>query len=138
RVLDQRLAVAALLAGPGQGSQEPLAATGAAAGPVLELQMGAGHGPAVVLAADQVLGRHAHVVEVDGVLDGIANALALIAEKLHGADGDTRQVHRDHEPAEVLVALAVRVGAYQRPGVVDVVGAAHEDLLAVDDILIAV
>ena len=100
-----------------------------------------------VLAAFQPLfsppiereGGHPHLIEEDGVLlDRIGAALAAGAHELHGLHGDAGQVGVDHEPGDVLVAGAAGLGARDHPDAVGAVVAAHEDLLAVDDVLVAV
>ena len=111
----------------------------ASAGAMLQLQVGSSNLPALVLAADEVPRRHAHVVEIDDVLDARTGAgLAGGRQQVHGEHADAGQVGRHHEPAQVLVAVALRVGAGDGPHIVGAVGAAHIDLLAVDDVIVAV
>ena len=106
---------------------------------MLELEVRGGDLPALVLAADEVEGGDADVVEVHGLLDAGAGAgLTAGDEQVHGLDCDARQVGGHHEPAEVLVALGVGVGDGDGPHEVAAVVAADEYLLAVQDVLVAV
>ena len=68
----------------------------------------------------------------------IGAALAARAHELHGLHGDAGQVGVDHEPREVLVTGAAGVGARDHPDAIGAVVAADEDLLPVDDVLVAV
>ena len=102
----------------------------AAVAAMLELHVGAGDFPAVVLAADQIFRRHAHVVEEHRVLDA--------HHQIHVLDRDAGKVRRDVQPAEILMAFALRIGADQGPEIIRRQMMADHDLLAVDDIVIAV
>src|SRR5438093_3616305 len=138
-LLAERHAVALrLLAVAEQTVPHPVAADPAAAA-VLELEVRGGDLPALVLAADQCEGGHAHVVEEDRLLDpAVGAALATGAHQLHRPHGDARQGRVDHEPREVLVAVALGVGGHDHPDPVGAVVAADEDLLPVDDVIAAV
>ena len=137
-VLDERVAVAlafcAQLAARSNQRLRPMRPPRA----VLELEVGAGDLPAVVLAADEVRGGHAHVVEVDGVLDGLPTPSPPSPRRSMRADRDAGQVGRDHEPGEVLVALAVRVGAGEGPEVVGAVEPPTNTFSPLSDVLVAV
>src|SRR6266478_2213605 len=67
----------------------------------------------------------------------LATTLAA-AEQVHRLDGDTGQVRVDHGPAHVFMALAVGVRDRDSPHPVRAVGAADENLLAVEDVFVAV
>src|SRR6267142_662218 len=138
-LLDQAHAVALGLLAVREQPVPHAVAPDATAGAVLQLEVGAGRLPAVVLAADEREGGHAHLVEEHGVLlDGLGAALAAGAEQLHGLHGDARQVGVDHEPREVLVPLAARLRARDHPDAIRAVVAAHEDLLPGDHVVVAI
>ncbi len=59
------------------------------------------------------------------------------AEQIHRLNRDAGQARVDHEPAQVLMALAVGIGGSQRPHPVGAVVAPDEHLLAVEDVLVA-
>ncbi len=137
RVFGQRFAVADGFAAM---LQEMLPEAGAAdmpAAAVLQFQMGGGHPPAVVLAPDQAGSGHPHVLEKDGVLLAASGAALAGSQQVHRLNRDTRQARVDHEPAQVLVALAARIGSGQRPHPVGAVFAADKDLLTVEHVLVA-
>ena len=104
---------------------------GRAQGDPLVVELVGDEVPALVLAADQAGGRHAHVL-VEGVVD------VVVAQQLHGDHLDAGRVHRDHEHGDALVLGHVGIGAGGQPDVVGVAGQAGEDLRAVDDVLVAV
>ena len=82
---------------------------------------------------------HAHVVEEHGVLHAaVGAALAARAHELHRLHLHAGQIRVDHEPAEVLVPLALRIGARDQPDAIGAVVAAHENFLAVQHVLVAV
>ena len=97
----------------------------------LVVELGGDQPPAGVLLADQHVDRHPHIVVVAGV--GVVGAVA----------GDDRRprVARilgvDDQDRNALVLHGFRIGAAGQPDVVGVVGAGGEDLLAVDDVLVA-
>src|SRR4030095_13018768 len=138
-LLAQRHTVAlGLLAVAQQPIPHAVAADPAAAA-VLELQVCRGDRPALVLAADQAERGHADVVEENRLLDAaVGSALAAGAHQFHRLHADARQLGVDHEPGEILVALALRVGARDQPDAIGAVVAPNEDLLALDDVLVAV
>jgi hypothetical protein len=139
RLLGERHAVALGLLAIAQQAIPHAVPADAAAAAVLELEMRRRDCPALVLAADQRERRHADVVEEHGLLHArIGAALAAGAHQLHGLHRDARQARVDHEPREVLVALALRVGVDDHPDPVGPVVAADEDLLALDHVLVAV
>src|SRR5207249_852009 len=139
RILAERDAVALGLLTVAQQPIPHAVAADAAAGAVLQLEMRAGRLPALVLAADQTEPGPAHLVDEPRVLlHGIGAALAARAHQLHGLHGDARKIGVDHEPRQVLVARAARVRARDHPDAFGAVVAADEDLLAVDDVLVAV
>src|SRR3989441_274333 len=138
-LLAQRHAVALGLLAVAQEAIPHTVAADPAAAAVLELQMRRGDRPALVLTADQRERRHAHVVEEHRLLDAaVGPSLAAGAHQLHRLHADPRQVGVDHEPREVLVPLALRVGADDHPDPVRAVVAADEDLLALDHVFVAV
>src|SRR3989449_1709862 len=137
RILAERDAVALGLLAVAQQPVPHAVAADAAAGAVLQLEMGAGRLPALVLAADQTERGHTHLVEEHRVLlHGIGAALAARAHQLHGLHGDAGKIGVDHEPRQVLVAAAAPGPARAHPDTVGGVGAADEDLLALDDVLL--
>ena len=82
--------------------------------------------------ADAVGDRNAHVVEVD---------LAELARPEHRRqrpDLDAGCVHRQDQPADALVLRRVGVGADEQLAVVGDVAVRRPDLLAVDDVIVAV
>ena len=82
--------------------------------------------------AEEVLGRDAHVVEEDLVE-------LVAARHVHeGAHGEAGGVHRDHEVGDALVLRDVGVGAGEAEHVLGHVGERGPDLLAVDDVVVAV
>ena len=87
--------------------------------------------PALVLAPDQVGGRHPDVL-VERVVD------VVVAGQPHGDDLDARRVHRDHEHRDALVLGGLGVGPRGQPDVVGVAGQRGVDLLAVDHVLVTV
>src|SRR5262245_27337665 len=138
-LLTQRHAVALGLLAVAQEPFPHAVTADPAAAAVLELQMRRGDGPALVLAAHQAERGYADVIEEDRLLDAaVGPALAAGAHQLHRLHADARQVGVDHEPREILVALALRVGAGDQPDAVGAVVAADEDLLALDDVVVAV
>ena len=87
---------------------------------------------ALALLADQVLGRHAHVVE-EHFRGGVVH---------HGADrADGQALHRphiDHEHRQsfgALLDLFARRGAREQQHQIRMLGARGPDLLAVDDVV---
>ena len=87
--------------------------------------------PAVLLA-DQHVGGHPHVVVVRGV--GVVGAVGQ-DDRRPGVAGI---LGVDDQDRNALVLHGFRVGAAGQPDVVGVVGAGGEDLLPVDDVLVAV
>ena len=101
-------------------------------GAALEAQRHVGDAPAVVLGTDTIRDRHARVVE-----EHFAE-VALAVDRAHRPHVDTRLVHIEDQPRDALVLRRVGIGAYEQFAVVGDVGASTPDLLAVDDVLIAV
>ena len=88
--------------------------------------------PAVVLVADEVLGRQAHVGE-EHLVEGVG------AGHLHDrADLDAGRVHRADEVGDALVLRHIGVGAGDEDAELGEVGQRGPDLLAVDHVLVAV
>src|SRR5215470_8223042 len=138
-MLDERHAVALRFLAVAEQTLPHAVSPDAPARAVLQLKVRARHLPPVVLAADEGERRDAHVVEEHRVLDSaVGTTLAARSHELHGLDLDARQIRVDHEPGDVLVAAAVWVGARDEPDAIGTVVAAHEDLLAVQDVLVAV
>src|SRR5438093_53175 len=137
RLLAERHAVAFGLLAVAEQAVPHSIATDPAAAAVLELEVRRRDRPALVLAADQRECRDAHVVEEHRLLDSaVGPALAARAHQLHRLHADARKIRVDHEPREVLVALAVRRRADDQPDAVSAVVAAHEDLLAFDPVVV--
>ena len=95
------------------------------------VELGGDQAPALVLLADEHVDGHADVVVVGGVgvgapSDGI--------DRRPGVAGIGRV---DDQDRDALVLDGVRIGAAGQPHVVGVVAAGGEDLLAVDDVLVA-
>ena len=82
--------------------------------------------------ADAVGDRHAHLVE-----EHLAE-VALAVDGPHRPDLDARLVHVEDQPGDALVLRRVGVGAHEQLAVVGDVGPGAPDLLAVDDVLVAV
>src|SRR3972149_5778426 len=71
---------------------------------VLDLQLGSGHFPAVILAADEAESGDAHVVEKHAVLvTAGGTAFTAGTPQIQGHNGDPGQVSGDKEPAHVLM-----------------------------------
>ncbi len=82
--------------------------------------------------AEDVLGGHPDVLEEHLVELGVPGDLA------ERADGDARRVHVDEEVGEPLVLRDARVGAGEQHHPVGDLREAGPDLLAVDDVVVAV
>ena len=87
--------------------------------------------PSAVLLADEVLGRHANVVE-EHCVD------VVLADQAQRLDRDAGGVERDDDDADALVLGDLWIGAHGEPAVVGAVGQAGPHLLAVDDVLLAI
>ena len=107
RIFHDRLAVDVGIAAVLDDALDQRIRGDAAVAAVFELHVGAGDFPAVVLAADQIFRRHAHVVEEHRVLDA--------HHQVHMLDRDAGKIRRDMQPGEILMAFALRIGADQRP-----------------------
>src|SRR5215207_4634723 len=88
--------------------------------------------PALVLLPDEVLGRHAHVVEED-----LVDLLAAV-DGLDRADRDAGRLHVDEEEGDALLLLRRHVGAGQDEDPVGVLPERRPGLLAGDDVIVAV
>src|SRR5690348_2942004 len=92
-----------------------------------------GVGPALVLLADEVLGRHLDVVE---------EHLVDFAPAIHGhdgADGDARRLHVDEQEGDaLLLLLGAGIGAHQVEDPIGEMRRGRPDLLAVDDVVVAI
>ena len=88
--------------------------------------------PAVVLGADAVGLRHAHVVEEDLAELGLAGDLP---QRLHGHAG---RLHVHDHGRDALVAGRIGIGAREEPDVVGDQRVRGPDLLAGDDVVVAV
>src|SRR5581483_3357039 len=88
--------------------------------------------PAAVLLADEVLLRHAHVVEEDLV------EVVVVRHVDERTDGDAWGLHIDDEVTNALVLRRVGVRAREQDHVLGDVRAGGPDLLAVDDVVVAV
>src|SRR4051812_12456445 len=88
--------------------------------------------PALVLLPDEVLGRHAHVVEED-----LVDLLAAVdgADRAHR---DAGRLHVDEEEGDALLLLYRHVGAGEHEDPVGVLPERRPGLLAGDDVLVAV
>jgi hypothetical protein len=53
-------------------------------------------------------------------------------------DRDARQIRRNVQPGEILMTLALRIGAHERPEIIRRQMVADHDFLAVDNVIIAV
>jgi len=73
-----------------------------------------------------------------GVQVAVDVALGDIAEHADGLHCDTRKSGVHHEPAEVLMAGCVRVGACDHPEAIRAVRAADEHLRAVEHVVVAI
>ena len=90
------------------------------------------HAPALVDLADHVGRGHAHVLEEDLVELGLAGDLA------ERPDGDARRLHVDQDERDALVLGRARIGAHEEEAPFRHVRHAGPDLLAVDDVVVAV
>src|SRR5204863_5993064 len=90
-----------------------------------------GVGPALVLLADELVGRHLDVVEPD---------LVDLVLAVHGDDRPHRDawaLHVDEQEADAGLRLAVARGAHEAEDPVAVLAERGPGLLAVDDVLVA-
>jgi hypothetical protein len=85
----------------------------------------------VALAADQVFGRHLHVVERNLVSD-IAHHVERLAHDL-----EARQVHIDDEDAQAAARSFFRIGGGDELQEIGALGMRDEALVAVDEVMIA-
>jgi hypothetical protein len=88
-----------------------------------------GIGPALVLLADQVLGRHLDVVKPDLV------HLVLAVQHDDGLDAHAGRLHVDQQEADAGLRLAVVRGADQAEDPVAVLAQRRPGFLAIDDVL---
>ena len=88
--------------------------------------------PALVLLADAVCLRHAHVVE-EYFVEFVVAAVAM--DRTHGNAG---QVHIEYQERNAVLAFAFCRSAYKREDAVRFVSECGPYLLAVDDIMIAI
>ncbi|MCY1222161.1 hypothetical protein D9M72_342420 [compost metagenome] len=98
------------------------------------LEAGSGHGhlPAGAFRSQAVFHRHAHVVEEDLGETGLAVELA---DRAHG---DARRIERHQHEGQPVVSRRGRIGAEQPEQPVRPHRPRRPDLLAVDDVVIAV
>ena len=123
---------AARLRDPGQHAQSVVWVFRAAQEDALEAQQRLGDAPTCVEFTHQVGGRHAHVFQ---------EHFAQLAVPRHVPDRphpDAGLVHVDQEEADAGLLLRLLVGARQHEDVAGVGGERGPDLLAVDDVLVAI
>ncbi len=101
-------------------------------GPALEPQGHVGDAPAVVLLTDSVGDGDA------GVVEEYLAEVALAVDRPHRPDLDAGLVHVEDQPRDPFVLGCVGIGADEQLAIVGHVGACAPDLLAVDDVLVAV
>ncbi len=98
----------------------------------LDVEGGDGHVPAAVLLAQPVLDGDAHVLKEDLV------ELVAAGHVHEWPDGDAGGVHGDDEVGDPLVLGDIGIGAGEHEDVLAHVGERRPDLLAVDDVVVAV
>ena len=101
-------------------------------GAALVLQRDVGDAPAVVLGADAVRDRHAHVGE---------EHLGELRDAEHGLERphlDAGQVHRQDQPRDAAVLRRVGIGAHEELADVGDLAERAPDLLAVEHVVVAV
>ena len=98
----------------------------------LVVELGGDQPPAAVLLADEHVGGHPDVVVVRGV--GVVRAVG----QDHRRPRVARILGVDDQHRNALVLGGFRIGTAREPDVVGVMAAGGEDLLAVDDVLVAV
>ena len=92
-----------------------------------------GDGPALAFLVHQVVGGHLHVVE-----EHFVHGMAAVHQDQR-AHRDARALHVDQQERDAFLALLHRrVGAHQAEDPVGVVRVGGPDLLAVDDVLVAI
>ena len=131
--MHQRLAVLHLALGQVfQGAQFALAGAHAARAHALVAQQVLGHRPAFVLFKHQVLDRHLDVIKED-----LVHLVAAVHQD-QGAHRDAGRGHVHQQKADAFLALlGLAVGAHQAEDPVPVVAECGPDLLAVDDVVVA-
>ena len=87
--------------------------------------------PALVQSAHQIRGRHAHVVEEDGVD-------VMLREQMQGIDPDARRLHVDEEHRQPAVLGRILIGPHGQPAIVGIAREARPELLPVDDVVVAI
>ena len=102
----------------------------------LELEQVLGVGPALVLLADPVLDRHLHVGEED-LVDLVAHRRARAVDQVDRIDLDAGRLHVDQQEGDALLPLALVRGPHQAEDPVGPMGVGRPDLLAVDDVVVA-
>ena len=107
RVIEHAAAIAVVEArrGPAQGAQAPGAARNEGDIGALMGEQYLGVGPALVLLADQVVRRHADIVEENLV------HLRVAIHQHDGLVGNAGRVHVDEQEADALLLLHRGVGA---------------------------
>src|SRR5690606_4991887 len=101
-------------------------------GAPLLVERGSRDVPATVLLADAAVDRDADVIEEDF---GEVPAAHDVDER---PDGDTGRLHVDDEVGDAAVLWSLRVRASEEDAPFGMVGAARPDLLAVDDVFVAI
>ena len=110
-----------------------------ATGAVFKFQVSGGNFPTLVVTTNEVERRHANVVEEHGVLHTRTGArLSARDQQVHGLYGDSGQGRINHEPTQVLMPFGLSVGHCEGPHEVATQGTPNKDLLAVDDVVVAV
>ena len=95
----------------------------------------------LALVADQVVGRHPHVLvaDVGVVTEADAAVLVVVAETAElTEDAHAGGVRRDDEHRHALVGAGVGIGHGHQQDQLGLLGARREELVAVDDPLVAV
>src|SRR5882757_2100205 len=98
----------------------------------LVVELGGDQPPAAVLLADEHVGRYAHVAVVGGV--GVVRAVG----QDHRRPGVAGVLRIDDQYRNALVLHGFRIGPARQPDEVGVMTTGGEDLLPVDDVLVAV
>ncbi len=91
-----------------------------------------GVGPALVLLADEIGGRHAHVFQPDLV------DVVTAVQRANRPHRDARRTHVDKQHGDAALRPRLGVGAHQAEHPVGVLGKRGPGLLAIDDVFVAV
>jgi len=133
RQLDQRTAVIRRRSGELADAAQPLlryADAGDADALVAEQEFGVV--PALVLLADAILERHAHVIEENFV------DLVAAVDRHDRAHRNPRCLHVDENEGNAFLLFRARIGAREQENPIRVLSERRPGLLAVDDVVIAV